>query len=230
MQRFVDIGLTDVLSGKYVDFLASDIATQANLVDALYSSFAFAGYFAPVDAFGSDYFDGSTIWDLDIFSAVNECLKTHDQKDIVVDVIMTSEKTLKQVDASKYSAIHILWRYLQISRYYGEMDGLLRAQFAYPDVDFRHIIAPSENLPDNFYPLNMTADQVTTCLNQGESDGLAATTEDVNVTLEWYSLKKKQDESVNGIDFKTFQSRKLSGEIATFDFKEDKFLQDLFLQ
>ena len=102
---------------------------------------------------GSAWFDGSVIWDLDIFSAVNECLKTHGQEDIVVDVLLTSEKSLKKVDASEYNSIHMLWRYLKVARYYSNMDGLLRAQFAYPNVNFRHIISPSGDLPNALYPL-----------------------------------------------------------------------------
>ena len=102
---------------------------------------------------GSEFFDGSTIWDLDIFSAVNKCLETHKDEDIVVDVLMTSAKTLKVVDASDYKSIHMLWRYLEVSRYYSSMDGLLRAQFAYPKITFRNIVSPSADLPSSLYPL-----------------------------------------------------------------------------
>lgn len=41
--------------------------------------------------------------------------------------MMTAQKTLKQVDASDYNSISMLWRYLAVSRYYSSMDGLLRA-------------------------------------------------------------------------------------------------------
>jgi hypothetical protein len=58
-------------------------------------------------------------------------------------VILTSEKTLKVVDASSYKSIQMLWRYLEVSRFYSNMDGLLRAQFAYPNITFRNVVAPS---------------------------------------------------------------------------------------
>ena len=70
-----------------------------------------------------------------------------------MDVILTSEKTLKKVDASSYHSLQMLWRYLEVSRYYSNMDGLLRAQFAYPNVTFRNIVAPSAEMPSSFYPL-----------------------------------------------------------------------------
>ena len=151
MQREIDIGITDVLTGSYHDFTKADLS--ANLQDAMYASFSYAGFFPPAQSMGSDWFDGSVIWDVDIFSAVNACLETHSQADTVVDVILTSDKTLKQVDASNYHSISMLWRFLEISRYYNNMDGLLRAQFAYPNITFRSVISPSSSLPSSIYPL-----------------------------------------------------------------------------
>lgn len=119
----------------------------------MFGSFAYAGYFAPEAALGTEYFDGSTIWDLDVFTAVNKCLETHAPEDVVVDVVLTSARNLKTVDASNYKSFEMLWRYLEVSRYYSAMDGLLRAQFAYPTIQWRHIISPTTELPDTFFPL-----------------------------------------------------------------------------
>lgn len=112
MTRFVDVGITDVLTGKYKDNLPDELDT--NLVDVLFASFAFAGFFPPAESMGSSWFDGAVIWDLDIFSAVNKCLETHSPSDVVVDVIMTSNKTLKTVDASNYNSIQMLIRFLEV--------------------------------------------------------------------------------------------------------------------
>ena len=126
----------------------------------MFASFAYAGFFPPATSMGTSWFDGSVIWDLDIFSVVNKCMETHAQSDIVVDVVMTSQKTLKTVDASNFNSVEMLWRFLEVQRYYSVMDGLLRAQFAYPDVTFRHIISPSESLPSSLYPLVSSCDKV----------------------------------------------------------------------
>ncbi len=152
-QRWIDVGLTDVLKGTYVDFKQDEL-TGDTLNNVLYAQFAQAGVFPPVEFDSSDYFDGSTIWDLDIYSVVGRCQELgYSDEDIVVDVFLTSEKTLKTVDASDYHSIQMLWRYLEVSRYYSNMDGLLRAQFAYPNVNFRHIVAPSAEMPSSWYPL-----------------------------------------------------------------------------
>ena len=150
MQRFTDVGLTNVLTGAFVDNTAT---LDTNLTDVMFASFAYAGFFPPAESMGNTWFDGAVIWDLDIFSAVNKCLETHVQAEVVVDVLLTSEKTLKTVDAANYNSVEMGIRFLEVSRYYGAMDGLLRAQFAYPEVQFRNVIAPSSPLASTHLPL-----------------------------------------------------------------------------
>jgi hypothetical protein len=149
----LDFGIVDVLSGNYLDFTQSNVTSLDNLIDALYASFAFPGFFAPVSAFGSSWFDGGAVYDLDVFSAINHCLKTVPEEDVVVDVVLTSSGHLKHVDAEDYRSISMLFRYLEISSYYHSMDGLIRARFAYPNVNFRYVIAPTVSLPTSKFPL-----------------------------------------------------------------------------
>lgn len=232
-KRYIDIGITDVLKGTYKDMLSEDLMDSDTFYNTMYAEFAFAGFFPPVDAMGSEWFDGSTIWDLDIFSAVNKCLETHDAKDVVVDVAMTSAKTLKVVDASDYKSIHMLWRYLEVSRYYSSMDGLLRAQFAYPDVTFRNIVAPTADLPSSLYPLNLKEADITTMLTLGESDAkasVAAGPQSIANTFHYFSLKKSQDQRVNGVKFDQFVEMVENGVFESYNLLEDDNMKALFLQ
>jgi predicted acylesterase/phospholipase RssA len=151
-QRYVDVGLTDVLSGMYTNYYASDLVGQ-ELIDVMYGSFSYAGFFAPEAAMNSDFFSGATIENLDVFSVVNKCLETHLPEDIVVDVLLTNARTLKHVNAEKFKSMEMVWRFLHVAQYYNVMDGLLRAQFAYPTINFRHIISPTGDLPDTRMPM-----------------------------------------------------------------------------
>ena len=153
MDRLLNIGIVDVLDGHYVDFTEKNITSGDNLINAMYASFAYPGFFPPVQAFGSSWFDGAAVYDIDIFSAINNCLRTTPESDIVVDVLLTSAANLTVVDASKYTSIGMLFRYLEVSSYYSSMDGLLRAKFAYPKVNFRYVIAPGSGLPKASNPL-----------------------------------------------------------------------------
>lgn len=93
--RWIDVGLTDVLKGTYTDFFEGNMLTGDNLYEVMFAQFAQAGVFPPVAFNDTDYYDGSTIWDLDVFSVVNKCQETHADADIVVDVILTTEHDLK---------------------------------------------------------------------------------------------------------------------------------------
>jgi len=201
----------------------------------MFASFSYAGFFPPAESMGSTWFDGSVIWDLDIFSAVNKCLETHEQKDVVVDVLLTSEKTLKVVDASEFNSVQMGIRYLEVSRYYGAMDGLLRAQFAYPNVEFRHIISPSSSLPEGTLPLNLTPEELTTTVNMGIQDGTAASTKSATETqdlLHFFGLKKRLDSRVRGITFDRFVEMKHVDRLFDqhYNIKDDAVLESLFLQ
>lgn len=154
VQRPLDLGIVDIKDGAYKSFTESNIGTGENLVDALYASMSFAGFFAPAEVLGSSYFDGSAVWDVDIFSAINKCVhKGFSNENIIVDVILTSAANLKEVSAENYKSISMLFRYFEVSSFYNTMDGLLRAKFAYNGVNFRHVIAPSGSIPSSLAPL-----------------------------------------------------------------------------
>jgi predicted acylesterase/phospholipase RssA len=171
MHRALDIGIVDVINGDYKDFSDLNITHGDNLIDALYASMSFAGFFPPAEVLGSAYFDGSAVWDIDIFSAINRCSdKGFKNEDIVVDVVLTSSANLKQVEAEDYKSIGMLFRYLEISSFYNSMDGLLRAQFAYKGVNFRYVISPSGSIPSSMYPLNLKEKDIDKAFTMGVAD------------------------------------------------------------
>merc|ERR1711879_309632 len=90
------------------------------------------------------------------------------------DVLLTSQKQLKVVDASDYKSLGMLLRYLEVSRYYSSMDGLLRAKFAYPKVQFRYVVSPSEDMPSSMYPLNLKETDVQSMIALGKKDAADA--------------------------------------------------------
>jgi len=156
MNRQVDVGIVDIINGNYKEFSHNNITEGHNLHDALYASMSFAGFFPPADVLGSSWFDGSAVWDIDVFSAVNRCTDLgFKNENIVVDAILTSSANLKKVEAEDYKSIGMLIRFLEISSFYNSMDGLLRAQFAYEGVNFRYVVMPTETIPSSLFPLNL---------------------------------------------------------------------------
>ena len=146
----------NVLSGDFLDFTNENLNTEDNLDHAVFASFSWPGLFPPAHAFGSRWFDGSAVYDLDIFAAINKCTQLgYKHEDIVLDVIYTSAASLSTIKADSLHSIGMLMRYLEVSSFYGSMDSLLRAKFAFPDINYRYAIAPSKSLPWSWLPLNL---------------------------------------------------------------------------
>lgn len=125
------------------------------IVDTMFASFAFPGFFPPAKHQNSEYFDGSTCQTLDVLSLINNCLTQVDSdSDIVIDVIMTTPSTLKPVDASAYRSYEMLYRYLQVRSFYQSLNGLERAKFTHPNVTYRYVISPSQPLAYNYIPMS----------------------------------------------------------------------------
>ena len=67
------------------------------------------------------------------------------EDDIVLDVIVDSAPEIGEVDASRYNSIQMVWRSMEVVNYYGARDGILKAQKAYPKVQFRNIVGPNQS-------------------------------------------------------------------------------------
>ena len=79
----------------------------------LFASLNKAGAFPPAQVLGEDahWFNGGALMDLDIATGVNRCReKGFEFSDIVVDVIMTTSPQLKDVDASNFKTLSMLFR------------------------------------------------------------------------------------------------------------------------
>ena len=232
-KRDFDFGLTDLLSGKFDSYTQKDISTEAPLDSAMTSSLSFAGYFPPADAYGSKDYDGASVWNLIIAPGVNYCLEKTTADNISVDVLMTSGSDLDKVDASGYTSLSMLYRFIHIHFYYSAMNGLLRAKFAYPDVNFRYVVTPSKGLQWNLTPFSYDKADIDAAFQQGVTDAKTAVTQGAGVHFEdlvqYFGLKKKADKRVEDMSFDDY----LSAREAMFEgykVAEDKEVAKYFLQ
>lgn len=225
----MDIGITDVVDGSYKDFSAANITAGANLVEALYASLSVAGFFPPADVLNSYYFDGSAVWDIDIFTAVNRCKDLgFAEEDIVVDVIMTSSANLKDVDASDFKSLQMLMRYAEISSFYNSMDGLLRAKFAYQKANFRYVVSPTGSIGSAMTPFSMSEKKVQSAYDLGFSDAqkvAANSTQSLDDLIHYHALKKTGNNDVRKYSFGTFQAAKKEGKFDDYDIMQDPYMR-----
>lgn len=196
LDRELSVGIINVLNGNYSE-INQEVASQSNqnLIDTIFSSFGYPGFYPPAQAFGGEYFDGASVVTLDILGAINKCKKlgVTDDKNIIVDAIITNGDSVGRVNGSDYRSLGMLMRFIEIYWYYGTMNGLERAKFAHPDVTYRHVIKPSTTLPWNYLPLSLNGTQIDQIIAQGVQDGAKAIEQGLNKLedhLEYYRLKK----------------------------------------
>jgi hypothetical protein len=88
------------------------------------------------------------------------------------------------------------------------MDGLKRANFSHPGVNYRYVVSPTQTLPSSYIPMSLNATDIQTIINQGEIDGQNAIKNKISIAdhLEYFDLKQKG--KLNGRDFSKFIEEK----------------------
>ena len=84
----------------------------------------------------------------------------YEDKDIVVDVVLSGNPHLNHVLAKVYNSLSVAERTFEIMQYYERMFGLLRAKQGHTDVDFRYIIGARRQMANKIVPEQFTKDEV----------------------------------------------------------------------
>jgi hypothetical protein len=192
--RHFDIGILDFMKGTYitVDEKGETQGLQG-IINTMFTSFSFPGFFPPTSSFGSRFIEGSSVRTLDVLSAINNCIAAgFNESNIIIDVLLSSPQDFNRVDASDYRSYMMLYRYLQVASYYSSMNGLQRAKFTHPNVNYRFVVAPTETLPSAYIPMSLNATDVNTIYNQGVIDGQNAIKKGISIDehLEYFRMKK----------------------------------------
>jgi len=192
--RQFDIGILDFMKGTYitVDEKGETQGLQG-IINTLFTSFSFPGYFPPTSFLGSHFIEGSTVRTLDVISAVSNCLAAgYAESDIIIDVLLSTPVDLQHVDASDYRSYMMLYRYLQIAYYYSAMNGLQRAKFTHPNVNYRYVVAPTVVLPSSYIPMSLNATDVNAIYEQGVQDGQHVIQKGITIDdyLEYFKMKQ----------------------------------------
>jgi hypothetical protein len=71
----------------------------------------------------------------------------------VIDVILNNGETLEQVNVDNYNAFEMVGRSITVLNYFSAKQGLIRAQRANPNVQFRYIIGPKNSASFKMVPI-----------------------------------------------------------------------------
>lgn len=108
----------------------------------------------PIDFKDALWFSGSTIYEIDINSIINSCEDLgYDEEDVIIDVVISGTPVITHVLARAYNAIQNLGRALELMNHYEKLFGVVRAQQGHPEVKFRYIVGPSEQVASKAFPM-----------------------------------------------------------------------------
>lgn len=166
--RNVSVGSTDLNTSHFATFnesLGMDIA------EAVMCSAAPPLYFPPQYFQNTYWADGGCILNLDVFSAVKRCLDVvPDESHIIVDMIFCTGDNLPPLSSSP-SIYEVTTRASDIRSYDSAMWFAYTAMQAYPEIDFRYTIIPSQNMPrGGLLPLDFNRTDLEAEIALGQKD------------------------------------------------------------
>jgi len=148
VKRKFGVSAVDVNTGAYVVW--NETLAREEQYRAFMSSALIPGVFEP-DHWG-DYvlMDGGTVWNTNLVTAVQRCREqVDDDSEITVDIIVCGYPNLDQNWEFQNHAINNWLRYKDISDYHKDTRDVAEFMQAFPNVNFRYFVPPSEYLPGN---------------------------------------------------------------------------------
>ena len=110
--------------------------------------------------------DGGTVWNMDLSTAVRRWREiVDDDRDIIVDIVLWGNYSPVEDDKLKsYTSLEHFLRGRDIDKYFNDMSDFNSTVVLYPNVNWRYLVAPSENLDENpFVSINFSQEQIDKC-------------------------------------------------------------------
>ena len=144
-KRRVVASALDVETGEYSPF-TSDDTTFYDFADAAVSSSSIPFIFPPHQWHKGTFMDGGTVWNVNLDSAIEQCLKVVDkQEKITVDVVECSSPPVPDSRWSLNNDVVSDYLYARnIHSFYSDADNLAEQKKVYPEVNFRYLFQQRE--------------------------------------------------------------------------------------
>jgi predicted acylesterase/phospholipase RssA len=170
--RELMVSSTDLVSGNFTifDTALGDAAIKTGVL----ASSAIPGLLPTVKYQGYELSDGTVKYPIDIISAVTQCEELgFDDADIIVDIVMSSGHSIRDVDASNYKTFQVALRLAELEAYDFASLGIEAAGLQYPKVNFRSLIYPGDGLPDlPILPFDYSPEELQVLLAAGRKTNL----------------------------------------------------------
>lgn len=169
--RVLSVGTTDLITAGYVSFNSTKLSVKT-METAVAASAAKGGIFPYVRYGDFKLIDGTIKFSVDIQGGLNYCSSIgYKDEAMVVDIVLSNSAKLPVIDPESYNSIQNLMRFFSIQSYNGVFLAIEDAKLAHPKVAVRHLIYPSEAIPDSLFPYDYSQSALLAMLNLGIKDG-----------------------------------------------------------
>ena len=170
IRRKLEINTVDIDSGKVTRF--NETGEWESFPPKVVASTAMPFAFPHLHYKNHTYVDGGSIWNIDISFGIKRCLETHSQKNIIIDVLLCDGLQLASLNNTQsFNTFQNYFRYLEFQYYYSVMSDLNEIIRAYPDVNWRYVVFPTEPLPTFYIPLGFNPESIREMIEFGYKDG-----------------------------------------------------------
>mmetsp|Transcript_21659 Transcript_21659/g.29018 ORF Transcript_21659/g.29018 Transcript_21659/m.29018 type:complete len:293 (-) Transcript_21659:300-1178(-) len=139
IKRRFTLTAVDINNGEYVSFNQTNTSLD-DMPTAAVASSSIPVFFQPTTFKGHTMMDGGVIWNVNVASAVEQCLEIVDSKeDIIIDVIQCGTHTRPTEEETSRNAFKNLQETREIRKYYTGLGSLQAAYRAFPDLDWRYL-------------------------------------------------------------------------------------------
>ena len=174
IKRKIAIACVDAVSGAYVTFDESTKQPVKAIVSSASIPFVFPHQVWPET--GVVCMDGGSVWNTNIVSAIKRCREiVDDDSKIILDIVICDAAHVDYI-TNTTNTISNFYRFKDIKNSVNSLSDIVEFQRAYPGVNFRHFVQPTEPLKGN--GINMINFDNATCTYdmqmQGRKDGKVA--------------------------------------------------------
>ena len=168
--RNVTVGSTNEDLGIFQDF--NETIGYDDFVVSCLASSAFPVFLPNRELLGYTMMDGGCIINIDVFTAVEQCLSITggDESQVIVDSVLLSGSYVQHVNAANFTTWEVMDRTRSITSADSYIWYLYNAMLAYPGVNFRYTILPTTTLPGGLIPLNFNQKDMLEMMAMGVSD------------------------------------------------------------
>ena len=175
IKREFIVGATNLRTGNYDTFDFKSLSRN-EYVAAVLSSASLPFLFPNTNLKKNFYADGGIKFSLDVTSSIQKCRDLgFADDDIIVDVILCSNKNISKIEAKNLKTYDVLIRSFEVFVSQQAMRDLVEVGQNFPNVTIRYVVRPTKKLPTTT-SIEFNPAEIKTMIDYGIEDGKNAVT------------------------------------------------------